>query len=115
MTASNRPGGRVRLSNRGIVVLAIVVAVLINAGFSFWLVESNNSAMAAQQRASQRAGARIEAELCHTFESLYADKPPAGNPATNPSRAYLQELHARLGEVPPDLKCTPGGTDGRAG
>ena len=64
--------------------------------------------------ASQRAGAKIEAELCRTFESLYADKPPAGNPKTNPSRAYLQELHARLGEVPPDLKCT-GGSDGQGG
>jgi hypothetical protein len=111
-----------RLPDRAIMALAILAAILLNVGFCYWFVQSNIDALNAQRAAfhehnvkaaevAAARGAAIEAKLCGTFESLYADKPPAGDPATNPSRAYLQELHERLGEVPGELGCH-GGNDG---
>lgn len=95
-------------SNRLIVAAAILAAVLLNGAFCYWFVQSNVTALTAQRAAFRLHDAHVEAKLCSTFGSLYADQPPAGDPATNPSRAYLQELHTRLGEVLPDLGC-PGG------
>ena len=67
--------------------------------------------LAAQQRAQQRQGQVIEQKLCTTFGGLAGLQPPAGSPAGNPSRAYLQEEHARLAQVGPDIGC--GGQHGR--
>ena len=66
--------------------------------------------LVAEQRvqAEQRAaGAVLEAKLCATLAKLAANKPPAGNPQTNPSRAYDQNNHAILDELGPDLGCGP--------
>jgi hypothetical protein len=60
---------------------------------------------ARQKAAQQRAGEAIERKLCGVFDGIAALKPPAGDPATNPSRAYEQRLHAKLAEVGPILKC----------
>lgn len=108
---------------------AIVALFLINAlgiaGNLYWTsrsVDSSSSAQqaeqaaqrqqaAAEQAAQQRAGAVVIGRLCKSLEPLAALaglKPPAGTPANNPSRAYEQELSAKLAplaQLGPDLGC----------
>lgn len=55
--------------------------------------------------AQQRAGVVLGERLCTTFGRLAALKPPPGNPAVNPSRAYEQEEHATLDQLGTDLGC----------
>lgn len=59
----------------------------------------------ASQAAQQRQGRVVEQKLCTTFGKLAANKPPPGNPAANPSRAYDQNNHAILDELGTDLGC----------
>ena len=49
----------------------------------------------------------LEQKLCTTFGKLAANKPPAGNPETNPSRAYEQRQAVILDELGADLGCKP--------
>lgn len=94
----------------GLVALTLVVG----AG-NLWsgYVEAHSQAHAVLvaeqhvQAEQQAAGAALERKLCTTFGRLAANKPPAGNPVTNPSRAYEQENHAILDELGDDLGCTP--------
>lgn len=58
-----------------------------------------------EQQQSEAQGAKIERSLCLTLDRLAANKPPAGNPNTNPSRAYDQANHAILAQLGPDLEC----------
>lgn len=60
---------------------------------------------AAQQAAQAKQGQVIEQKLCSTFDALAANKPPPGNPGTNPSRAYDQRNAQILGQVPSDIDC----------
>lgn len=61
-----------------------------------------------REQASQRAqGAQLEQRLCTTLGRLAALEPPPGSPAGNPSRAYLQQEHAVLAELGPDVGCRP--------
>lgn len=60
-----------------------------------------------QQRA--KSGAALELKLCSTFGKLGALKPPPGDPAKNPSRAYEQEQHDTLVQLGTDLGCRAGG------
>lgn len=60
---------------------------------------------AAEQAAQRQQGALLEAKLCSTLGKLAALKPPAGNPATNPARAFDQSLHSTLAQLGPDLGC----------
>ena len=69
-------------------------------------VEQRRSALA-EQAAQRRAGQVIEQKLCSTLGHLAQLKPPAGNPKTNPSRAYEQALYATLSRLGPDLGCPP--------
>jgi hypothetical protein len=69
---------------------------------------------AAAEQAAQRAqGGLLEAKLCKTLEpfaGLAALKPPAGNPADNPARAFEQALVVKLAplaQLGPDLGCKP--------
>lgn len=90
---------------------ALVVLTLIVGGgnlLASW--DEVHAAQAAQQRtqaAQQRQGEVVEAKLCSTFGSLAALKPPPGNPAANPSRAYEDHLHAALDALGADLGCKP--------
>jgi len=64
---------------------------------------------AAAAAAAQRRQARqVEHKLCMSFGKLAALKPPPGNPADNPSRAYLQNQHDILAGVGPDIGCKEG-------
>jgi hypothetical protein len=58
-----------------------------------------------EQVSQQHAGVILGEKLCTTFGRLAALKPPAGNPAVNPSRAFDQSLHATLDELGTDLGC----------
>jgi hypothetical protein len=66
---------------------------------------------AAEQAAQRRQGELLEQRLCATLDplaGLAGLKPPAGNPADNPSRAFEQRLVlklAPLGQLAPDLGC----------
>lgn len=59
-----------------------------------------------REQASQRAQSEsFERRLCTTLGRLAALKPPPGSAADNPSRAYLQQEHAVLAELGPDVGC----------
>jgi hypothetical protein len=66
---------------------------------------------AAEQASQQRAGAVIEGKLCTSLEPLAGVaglKPPPGNPADNPARAFEQQLVVKLAplaQLGPDLGC----------
>jgi uncharacterized membrane protein YciS (DUF1049 family) len=116
--------GLSRLQGRAVVFL-FGLSVALSACSLFWNSYEVNSNAAAQrsqqasqqqaqrqeQAAQQRAGAAIEAKLCTSLKPLegLADmKPPAGNPADNPSRAFEQELVVKLAplaQLGPDLGC----------
>lgn len=107
-----------RLQGRAIVVL-FLIAALSGVGNLFWTAHEVHSAAAAQQReqamqqreaaavlaAQQRQGAALEQRLCTTLGRLTALKPPPGNPAANPSRAFDQQQHAVLAQLGPDVGC----------
>lgn len=89
---------------------AILLAFGLQAGYTTWSV---NNARAALEHAEQQAqaAARKQGEeeletLCTTLTKLAADKPPPGNPKTNPSRAYLQSQHVILSQLGTDIKCS---------
>ena len=93
--AAGRPGpGR----PVAVAIASIVLALALNAGFTYWSIGNSQ----AQQR---QQGAAVERKLCTTLAHLAALKPPAGNPARNPSRAFDQSLHATLDQLGPDLGC----------
>jgi hypothetical protein len=43
--------------------------------------------------------------LCTALGQLAREKPPAGNPVTNPSRAYAQQQHATFTELHSHFGC----------
>jgi type II secretory pathway pseudopilin PulG len=110
--------GLSRLQGRAIVVL-FVIAAAAGVGNLFWTAHEVNAAsaaqrseqafqqqQAAQQQAAQRAqGAAFERRLCTTLGRLAVLAPPPGSPLNNPSRAYLQQQHAVLAELGPDVGC----------
>ena len=109
--------GLSRVQGRAVIVL-FVIAVALAAFAIFWVSHAVRTATAAAQRqaaaeqaAQQRAAAVIGAKLCSSLlplEALAGLKPPPGSPADNPSRAYEQELSAKLAplaQLGPDLGC----------
>ena len=81
---------------------AVLLTLVLIAGVgNLWATQ--------REQASQRKqGQLIEHRLCRTFARLAARQPPAGNPALNPARAYLQGQHATLDEIPADIGCGKG-------
>ena len=99
--------GLSRVQGRAVVVL-FLLAALFGAGNLLWTAHEVNAATEAQhqeQAAQQRQGAMIEQRLCTTLDRLAALKPPPGNPASNPSRAFDQEQQAALAQLGPDVGC----------
>jgi hypothetical protein len=93
-------------------VALFVISVALAAANLFWTAHEVNSVraqFAATDQVARKAGAAVEHKLCTSFGRLGALKPPAGNPAANPSRAYLQLQHLRLDELGTDLGCPRGG------
>jgi hypothetical protein len=80
----------------------LTVLVLALSGICIlWISHEVRAQAAAQARAGQLA----EHKICSTLGGLAALRPPAGNPVTNPSRAYLQGLHAKFEALGTDLGC----------
>jgi hypothetical protein len=103
---------------RAIVYLFIVNVIFVAACFGGLVhyADSTRTALLHQQQAyeagqrheqaeQRAAGVAVERKLCTTFGELAANRPPAGNPNTNPSRGYDQRNHKILDEVGPDLQC----------
>lgn len=90
------------------LALLLVLVLIIGAG-NLWAtyaeVNSFKAQFAAQQRVQQELGKQEVGKLCSTFGHLAALKPPAGDAAANPSRAYEQQLHSILSGVVVDIGC----------
>lgn len=80
------------------LLAAVLVMGVANLAATYLEVHQANSAR-------DRAAAVTEHKICTTLDALAQDKPPAGNPATNPSRGYLQDLHAQFIALAVDLGC----------
>lgn len=104
-------------SRAAAILLALVL--IVGAG-NLWATHSEVRAAQAQQRqeqaaqlaaqrreqaAQRRQGEQELRTLCATFGKAAALKPPAGDPRTNPSRAYLQGEHVVWTAVVADLHC----------
>lgn len=89
------------MSKRRAVISLVVVAFALLALNLLFTAHYVNSTQAAQRR----QGLAVEHSICETLGKLAALKPPAGDPAANPSRAYEDRLHATLDELGPDLGC----------
>lgn len=89
-----------RRAPRAFVAISLVNFLLTAGGYLFI------SHSASTERARQEQQSRVlERKLCTTFGELASLRPPAGNPAANPSRAYLQEEHDRLVQLGADVGC----------
>jgi hypothetical protein len=84
------------------VVYLFGLAVVLSVVSLFWI----NHAVHDSQAAQQRQGQQVLAKLCATLDRLAALKPPSGSAASNPSRAYEQQLHATLAQLSPDIGCS---------
>lgn len=98
------------------VLIGVVLTGALNAGYTTWAIQgahrqAQSEVRAAHRqaqaeiRASQRQGQVVVHKLCISLDKLHSDQPPAGNPRRNPSRRFLQDLHAQLGELPGDIGC----------
>lgn len=83
------------------VVCGFVIVALAITGSYFITQAEIHSA----QQAQQAQGQMFETNLCHTLNTLKAQKPPVGNPKTNPSRAFDQEQHQALAQLAADVGC----------
>jgi len=97
---------------RRAVVFMFALAVILAVFGLFWINHAVHGSQAAiqasyvsEQQAQKRAAQTEFRALCTTFTKLAALQPPAGNPATNPSRAYLQGQHDTLDQLGTDLGC----------
>jgi hypothetical protein len=88
-----------------LIALAAVAGVVIQTHDLIVQTHSFQAGLARERAAQARQGQALGAKLCRTFATLAALRPPPGSPASNPSRAYLQGLHARLDELGRDLGC----------
>lgn len=104
-----------------VTMFAILVALMVVVGagnLAATYVDVHDAQVAAAQQharavvahrrqvAGQAAAAAVfESKLCEAFGVLGALKPPPGNPAANPSRAYEQAEHAALVHIGVAVGC----------
>lgn len=89
---------------RALVVLFLLPSLLAILAVVAVVIDQRH-----QQAEQARQSRIVEHRVCVTFAHLAALKPPAGNPATNPSRAYLQKEHSTLVRLGSDLGCGKSG------
>jgi hypothetical protein len=89
----------------GRIVIAVIAALVLNAVFTLAIVAVMQRQFDNQQATAKKTGLLVEQRICSTLAALAGNKPPAGNPATNPSRAYDQRNHEILDGLAPDLGC----------
>lgn len=82
--------------------VGIVAIVLASNGVTLFWTEHSSAVTQVRQ---ERAGRAVEQKLCTTLDALGGLRPPTGNPAGNPSRAYLQQEHAILAQLAVDVGC----------
>ncbi len=97
---------------RRALVWLFVLSVILAGANLLWTAHEVHASQAAiqagyirEQAAQKRQGTILGVKLCTTFGRLAALKPPAGNPKTNPSRAFEDNLHATLDQLGTDLGC----------
>jgi hypothetical protein len=88
---------RARLAITGLLILVLIMGGANLLATYFYVKDSQASA--------KRQGFVVEQKICSTLNALAKLTPPPGNPKTNPSRAYDQQLHATLDGLGPDLGC----------
>ena len=117
-----RAAARAWLRRRRSALVLVAVVLCLCGSSLLWSARQQNAyeasvrhqqaeQLAAQHReqaAAQRAAALIEQKLCLSLGRLAALRPPAGNPADNPSRAFEQAQHAILAGLGPDIGCKGG-------
>jgi hypothetical protein len=99
---SDAGAGRPRHVGRGLFIASLLGLVLIMGAFNLL---ATYQAVHNADHAREVQAATIEAKICATLHALAALKPPAGNPATNPSRKYLQVQHDTIADLSTDLRC----------
>jgi hypothetical protein len=85
-------------SRRAVAVLIVVLFALEGLNLEFTAQYENHT-----QQAQRTQSAAIIRKVCAGFGELAAEKPPAGNPAKNPSRAFDDTQHAVLVGIGHDL------------
>ena len=99
---------KLKFTRAGGVAALVALTLIVGAGNLLASWDEVHAYQASQHReevAQQRASVAVEDKLCSTFGKLAALEPPSGSPAHNPSRAFEQDLHARLVELGIDLGC----------
>ena len=108
-----KPGTAVLSSPvRRSLVFLFALSVLLGGANLLWTAHEVHASRAAiqasqvhEQAMQQQDRRAILRALCMTFTELAVLKPPAGDPRTNPSRAFEQAEHATLDEIGGDLGC----------
>lgn len=108
---------RSRVSLRvGVAIAVLLLAVVLTGGANLWATYAMNrhfedqfrqqlKQQQAQQQTQQLAQQQTDAKICSSFQKLADLKPPAGNAADNPSRAYDQRQHDILVGIGTDIGC----------
>ena len=106
---------RAKLTSKTAIAILLALVLIADVG-NLWATHDEVAAQAGQQHAyeaaqrqdqaaQKRESQMLVAKVCTGFGKLAAEEPPAGNPKTNPSRAYLQSEHATLVGIGADLGC----------
>lgn len=88
-------------SVRRALVFLFALSLIISVGDLFWNAHQVNASRAANHRQNEIT----ERKICTAISGLVVLKPPPGDPASNPSRAYLQGLHVRFTQISGALGC----------
>lgn len=86
----------------GIASIFALFLVLVAIGGAYLVTQDQINSNKAQQ---EQQSVQFEAHLCQTLNTLKAEKPPAGDPSTNPSRAFDQQQHDALAQLAADIGC----------
>jgi hypothetical protein len=87
------------------ILIGTCFVLLIVLTASFIVTRIGQEQFDRVQQAQEKQGQTVEQRLCDTLEGLRSLQPPSGDPGSNPSRAYLQEEHAKLSELSVDVGC----------
>lgn len=108
-------------STRALIALLLLMVLIVGVG-NLWNSFNLNSQVkqtqreqqdqqAQQQKIQKEAGMIVEGKICRSLvplEGLSSLRPPAGDPATNPSRAFEQQLVVKLAplaQLGDDIGC----------
>lgn len=87
------------------IIIAMVIVAVFNAAATLFIVSTVQHQIEATRQQQQHQGQVTERKICTSLDALANVSPPPGNPGSNPSRAYEQQLHNILSQLGPDLGC----------